>query len=211
MLRILIVDDHTLVREALRSVLEQQGEITVAGQAANGESALILCRELEPDLVLMDIALPDMRGTEVTQRLIAEFPALRVLAVSSYIDKQNVELMIEAGAMGYIHKGASGIELLEGIRAVMSGTPYFSENVSAILSKAKQGSMETGAGGKLGKRETEVLRLIAMGKTSAEIAEILHIATGTVEVHRHNVMNKLDLRGIVELTKYAIRSGLMPP
>lgn len=211
MIRILIADDHTMVREALSSVLEQESDIAVVGQADDGESAIRLSRELLPDLVLMDIALPDMSGTEATRRLIEDNVALRVLAVSTYLDRRIVEAMLEAGAAGYIDKGASGEILLQGIRAVMTGTSYLSRDVAALLSGKRDDPDPTCIGAHLGKREIEVLTLIAQGRTSAEIAALLNIAVGTADVHRYNIMRKLELRGIVELTKYAIRAGLVAP
>lgn len=211
MIRILIADDHAMIREALSSVLEQESDIAVVGQADNGESAVRLCRELLPDLVLMDIALPDMSGTEATRRLVGENASLRVLAVSTYLNWRIVEAMLEAGATGYINKGASGDELLQGIRAVMTGTSYLSQNVAALLSSNHDDPDRDGGGYRLGKREIEVLMLIAQGRTSAEIAVALNIAVGTADVHRYNIMRKLELHGIPELTKYAIRAGLVAP
>lgn len=208
-MRVVLVDDHKLVREALCTVLEREPDIVVSGQAWDGESALELCRELRPDLVLMDIGLPDISGIDVTRRLLTEIPAIRVLAVSTFIDRRFVESMLEAGASGYIHKAAGRDELLKGIRAVASGTRYVSKNVAAMLVRNPAGHDAGGASTRLGKRETEVLMLIADGRKSAQIAEKLHIAAGTVEVHRYNIMRKLDLHNVAELTKYAIREGLI--
>lgn len=209
MIRILIVDDHTLVREALRLVLEKDGDIAVVGQADNGESALTLCRELQPDVVLMDVSLGNMNGVDVTRTLIVENPALRVLTVSAHVDRRTIEMSLAAGAMGYVNKGADADELLRGVRALMEGTPFLSQDVAALLVRTYDDADGAGGNSGLGSRETEVLKLVANGNTSAEIGALLHIATGTVEVHRYNIMKKLELRGVAELTKYAIRTGLI--
>ena len=211
MIRILLVDDHEMVREALCSVLGKEPDITVAGQACDGESALALCRELRPDVVLMDISLPDGSGIDITRRLIEETPSARVLAVSSYIDRNFVMRMLEAGAIGYINKASGKDELLSGIRAAAAGTPYIPENIAAALAHNANTGNGNDANTRLGKRETEVLILIAEGKTSAQAAAQLGIATGTIDVHRRNIMRKLNLRNISELTKYAIRKGLISP
>jgi DNA-binding NarL/FixJ family response regulator len=210
-IRVLIVDDHVLVREALCSILEDEPDIDVVGQASDGESALTLCRELHPQVVLMDIALPDISGIEVTRRLSDENNPVRVLALSTHIDRRFVTRMVEAGAAGYINKAASKQELLSGIRAVAGGSSYLSQNVAATMLLKTGGKDKDDPACQLGKRETQVLALIAEGKASAQIAEQLHIAIGTVDVHRRNIMNKLKLHSVVELTRYAIRQGLASP
>ena len=211
MIRVLLVDDHELVREAFCLILEKEPDITVAGQTGDGESTLTLCRKLQPDVVLMDISLADSSGIDITRKLVAECPAVRVLALSSYSDRSSVTRMLEAGAIGYINKAAGRDELLHGIRAAASGIPYLCRNIAAMLERNTGSRDKNGANAMLGKRETEVLMLIAGGKTSVQIAAQLGIATGTVEVHRRNIMNKLNLRSISELTKYAIREGLISP
>ena len=204
MIRLLLVDDHKIVREALCSVLEREADITVVGQAGDGETALALVAELLPQLVLMDIAMPGISGIEVTRRIAAQSPSVRVLALSTYFDRRVVTQMLEAGAAGFVNKAVGRDELLQGIRAVAAGKPYLCQEIAAMLVKP-QGSAET----QLGRREIEVLLLLVDGSTSAEIANRLYIATSTVEVHRRNIMRKLDLHSIAELTKYAIRQGLI--
>lgn len=211
MIRILLADDHKMMREALCSVLEKEPDLAVAGEAGDGESALALCRQLQPDVVLMDIDLPDISGIEVTRRIMAESPAVRVLAVSTYIDRRFISGMLEAGAIGYIHKAAGRDEVLQGIRAVAAGTSYLSQNVAAMLIRSPEHAEVESGSVRLGKRETEVLLLIAEGKTSVQIAAQLHIAAGTAEVHRYNIMRKLNLHSVAELTKYAIRERLVSP
>lgn len=211
MMRILIVDDHKLVREALCSVLEKQPDISVVGLTGDGESAIASCPKLQPDLILMDVALPDINGIAATRRIVAANPSIKVLALSSSIERSVVESMLEAGATGYINKGASGDELLHGVRTVMAGKPYLSENVAEMLAQSEQNRRDRNVGNRLGKRETEVLRLVVEGLSSPQIATNLGIAIGTAEVHRRNLMHKLNLHSIADLTKYAIREGLVNP
>lgn len=204
MIRLLVVDDHKVVREALCSVLERETDIEVVGQAGDGEMALELVAKLMPELVLMDIAMPGISGIEATRRIHAENPGVRVLALSTYFDRRVVTQMLEAGAAGFVNKAVGRDELLQGIRAVAAGKPYLCQEIAAMLIKP-----QTGVDSQLGRREIEVLQLLVDGSTSAEIANRLHIATSTVEVHRRNIMRKLDLHSIAELTKYAIRQGLI--
>lgn len=211
MIRILLVDDHELVREAFSLILEKAPDIAVAGHAGDGATALKLCRELRPDVVLMDISLPDISGIDVTRKLIEGNPAVKVLAVSTHINRNFVERMLDAGAIGYINKAAGRNELLEGVRAAASGKSYLSQNVVAMLMQQPRRDAMKGVVHRLGKRETEVLVLIAEGRTSAEIAAQLHIAVSTAEAHRRNIFRKLDLHNAAELTKYAIREGLIVP
>ena len=205
MIRLLLVDDHKIVREALCSVLEREPDIAVVGQAGDGETALALVAELMPQVVLMDIAMPGISGIEVTRQIVAEFAGVNVLALSTYFDRRIVTQMLEAGAGGFVNKAAGRDELLQGIRAVAAGKPYLCQEIASMLVKPRGGGAET----QLGRREIEVLQLLVDGSTSAEIADRLHIATSTVEVHRRNIMRKLDLHSVAELTKYAIRQGLI--
>jgi DNA-binding NarL/FixJ family response regulator len=207
-IRLLLADDHQIVREALRSVLEKEPDIEIAGEAGDGETTLTLARDLAPDIVVMDIAMPGINGIEATRRIIAANPAIRVLALSTYFDRSFVIQMLEAGATGYISKAAGRDELLRGIRSVAAGKPYLCQDIAAMLVKNPSGG-EEGGGERLGRREIQVLQLIADGKTSAEIGAQLYISTSTVEVHRRNIMRKLDLHSVAELTKYAIRQGLV--
>lgn len=209
MIRVLLVDDHRLVREALCSMLDEEADISVVGQTGDGASALRLCGELKPDVVLMDIALPDISGIDATRLLAAEIPQVRVLALSTHIDRRIVERMLEAGAIGYIHKGVGRDEVLQGVRAVASGTSYLSQNIAALLVRNQESHDH--ASEPLTKRETQVLTLVASGKTSAQIAKQLYIAISTVDAHRYNIMSKLDVHNVAELTQYAIREGLVSP
>lgn len=209
MIRVLLADDHKIMREALRSVLEQEPDLSIVGEACDGEAALSLARELAPTVVVMDISMPGVDGIEAMRRIGVESPDVRVLALSSHFDRRVITQMLEAGAAGYVSKAAGRDELVQGIRSVAAGKPFLCQEITAVLVRAPTGREEGGAATRLGRREIEVLQLIVEGRTSAEIAARLFIATGTVEVHRRNIMRKLDLHSIADLTKYAIRQGLI--
>jgi len=209
-IRVLLVDDHKILRDALRSVLERESDMTVIGEARNGSDALKLIKATRPDVAVMDVGMPEMGGIRTTIALQSEYPEVRVLALSTFFDRRIVLQMLGAGASGYIVKSAGSDELLRGIRSVFAGKNYLCPEVSQIVVDSVRGakSFEKINGDQLGRRENEVLKLLAEGLTSPEIGLRLHIATSTVEVHRRNIMRKLDLHSIAELTKYAIRQGL---
>lgn len=204
-IRILLVDDHTLFREALRTTLEMERDLLVVGEAGSGAEALRIAGETKPDVVIMDIGMPGMNGIETTRRLLADRPDLRVLAVSAYHDKRFIMHMREAGALGYVQKAAGRNELLQAIRAVSDGKHYLSQDLASELLTSQESKTKS----QLGQRETQVLQLLARGLTSPAIAAQLHIANSTVDVHRRNIMRKLELHNIAALTKYAIDVGLM--
>lgn len=209
-IRIILADDHKILREALKGVLEREHDISLVGEANDGAEALSLAREVAPDIVLMDIGMPVMGGIEATRCLSAEQPAVKVIALSTYSDRRIVLQMLDAGARGYVVKSAGRDELLRAIRAVAHGRTYLCPESSAVLvdSVRSRKPAEQPGNSRLGRREQEVLQLLAEGHTSPEIGKTLHIATSTVEVHRRNIMRKLELHSIAELTKYAIRNGL---
>jgi two-component system NarL family response regulator len=209
-IRVILVDDHKILRDALISVLERESDISVIGEARNGTEALKLIKEARPDVAVMDIGMPDMGGIRTTLALRAEFPKVRVLALSTFFDRRIILQMLGAGASGYIVKSAGSDELLRGIRAVFAGRNYLCPEVSKIMVDSMRSTkiFEKKNGDQLGRRENEVLKLLAEGLTSPEIGLRLHIATSTVEVHRRNIMRKIDIHSIAELTKYAIRQGL---
>jgi two-component system NarL family response regulator len=206
MIRLLLVDDHTILRESLRTIFQREPDIDVVGEAVDGEAALARVHELSPDVVLMDIAMPGLNGIETTLRMVSESPEIKVLALSTHIERRFVTHMLNAGALGYINKAAGVEELLLGIRTVMTGARYLSRDIATIL---KNTPPDKASQARLGRREIDVLKLIAQGQTSAEVAKILFITTGTVEVHRSNIMEKLDLHSIAELTRYALRESLI--
>lgn len=206
MIKILLVDDHTIVRESLREVLEREADMVIVGEAATGDTALAQAHQLAPDLVLTDIAIPGFDGIELTRRISKECPAVKVLALSTHLDRRYVVQMLDAGAIGYVNKAAGRHELLQGIRAVAAGQRYLCQECAAMLVKT---TPQSDTQVKLGRREVEVLKLIAEGLTSTAIGDRLFIAPGTVEVHRRNIMRKLELHNIAELTQHAIREGLI--
>lgn len=214
MIRIILVDDHTMVREALRTVLEQDGGLRVVGEAGDGDTALRMADELAPDVVVMDVGLPGKSGIETTRSLLARHPEIKVLGLSTYLDRRIVEQMLDVGARGYIVKSAAGAELKQGIRSVVEGRSYLCAEVAALVAdslrsrRSAQGPVEKPS---LSRRETQVATLLAEGKTAPDIATQLHISPSTVDVHRRNLMRKLGLHNVVDLTRYAIRTGLVLP
>jgi DNA-binding NarL/FixJ family response regulator len=209
-IRIVLADDHKLILAALRSMLEKESDIAVVGEAGDGAGLLDLVSRTEPDVAVVDVGMPGMNGIEATQRLLAQRPDIRVIALSAYSDKRFVLEMLNAGAKGYVIKASAGDELPRAIRAVAQGQTYLCPEVAAVLVDAarRKTTLHGNSGTKLGRRELEVLALLAEGKSSAAIAARLHIAPSTVEVHRRNIMRKLDLHTVAELTKYAIREWL---
>ena len=209
-LRILLADDHQMFIESLRLMLDGEADIKVVGVAGNGLEVFTLARELKPDIVCMDIGMPGMSGVEATRRLIAAFPEIKVVALSALSEKRYVIEMMDAGASGYVTKAEACSELLRAIRSIQQGRRYVCGDVAAILTDAlidKNDNVEMPLATHLGPRERQVLQLIAEGYTSAQIAGNLNIASGTVDVHRRNLMRKLNLHGVAELTRYAIRNG----
>ncbi|MBI2318430.1 MAG: response regulator transcription factor [Betaproteobacteria bacterium] len=209
-IQVLLVDDHTILRMALRVLLAREPDIKVVADVDRGSEALRLAQELAPEVVVMDIGMPGMDGIDATRQLLASVPGVKVLALSTHLERHFIVQMLEAGAGGYVVKSAEGDELLRGIRAVAQGRTYLcAEAASVMVDSMRQKTPAQEANGeRLGRREREVLALLAEGKTSQEIAAKLHIATGTVIAHRRNISRKLGLHSVAELTKYAIREGL---
>ncbi len=208
--KILIVDDHQIVREGLRSLIEEDGQFVVIGEAGNGREAIQLAKRLSPDIVIMDIAMAEMNGIEATRQLLSLLPKTRVLALSMHSDSRFVKQMLEAGALGYLVKENAFEEIVTALRSLTAGRMYVSPQASgAILQDMAHGQIgDANDGSPLTAREKETLQLIAEGHSTAEIAERLFISVKTVETHRKKIMDKLDLRSIAELTKYAIREGI---
>lgn len=212
MIRIILVDDHTMIRESLRMMLEQESDMQVVAEAGDGETALKMVEELTPDVVVMDVALPGLSGIETTRLLLAKHPVIKVLALSTHLERGLIEHMLEAGAKGYIVKSAAGVELKQGIRSVFEGNSFFCDEVMALVtdSMLSQQPASRKPGNKpLSPRELQVATLIAKGKTAAVIAAELHISPRTVDVHRRNIMHKLELHNMADITRYAMRIGLI--
>lgn len=209
-IRVMLVDDHQLVREALRDALAREPDIHVVAEAGNGAGALELAAECEPDVVVLDVGLPDMNGAEAATKIRSLRDQVKIVALSAYTDKRFVTEMLRAGATAYVSKSSAGSELVRAIRAVMQGQSSFSPEIAATLAREFTGATtEAAKVAQLGRRELQVLRLVAEGMRSGEIAERLQISPGTVDVHRRNLMRKLDMHSVADLTRYAIREGLI--
>ena len=211
-IRVLVVDDHTIVRDGICALLALAGDIEVVGEAANGSEALRMVKELEPDVVLMDIAMPIIGGLEATRRIYKEFPRAKVLVLTQYDNKEYVFPVVEAGASGFISKAAASSELASGIRSVYHGDSYLSPSVAKLLVEDYQhrgGRASHDPYEQLTNRERDVLKLVAEGYTTQEIADMLVVSIKTVEGHKTNLMAKLGIRNRIELVKYALRKGII--
>jgi DNA-binding NarL/FixJ family response regulator len=207
----MIVDDHQIVRDGLKAILHNEEGIGVIAEAENGRNALRLINELRPDIVIMDIAMPDMNGLDATRRISSEYPDIKVLILSMHHDKRMVIEVLNAGAQGYLLKECASDELLRAIRTLLQGETYLSPKISSIvvkdLVKQQQGEIPSEIFS-LSSREREVLQLLAEGKSMKEIAFTLDVSIKTVEAFRKRLMDKLKVNSIAELTKIAIREGL---
>ena len=216
-MNVLLCDDHRLMREGLKAILETAG-VDVVGEAENGRQCIDLALELRPHVVVMDISMPELNGVDATRRLLGQWPQAKVLALSMNSDRRYVQAMFAAGAVGYMLKNAASEELLRAVQAVFADLRYVSPAiagsfitsyvVTAVEAPAPGTATLASARPALSPREREVLQLLAEGKSSKDIGRRLAIATTTVETHRRQIMNKLTLRSIAELTKYAVREGL---
>lgn len=209
---ILIVDDHTLMRDGIRAILEEQPDITIVGQAEDGREAVRLARQLRPNVVLMDIAMPLLNGLEATRQIKREHPEIKVLILTMYDHEEYFRQVLEVGASGYIIKRAAASELVAAIRSVDRGEAVLSPAITRLLLEdylqRYSNKMESDPDA-LSPRERETLQLIAEGKTSREIAEIMHLSIKTVQSHRTSLMQKLDLHDRGELIKYAIQKKII--
>ncbi|MCX7058891.1 MAG: response regulator transcription factor [Proteobacteria bacterium] len=208
--RLVLVDDHAVLRDALQQMLSAEPDIDVVGQAGNGREAIVLARELRPDIMILDVGMPDYNGIEATAAILARFPEIKIIALSTHSDRRFVSEMICAGASGYVVKTAAGSELLRAIRAVALGRSFLSPEVATGVMRALANQHESrGApSAELTRREREVLRLLSEGLRSVGIARRLNVAASTVDVHRRNLMRKLTVHTVAELTRYALREGL---
>ncbi len=211
-IRVILADDHKIIRDGLRTLIEKETGMEVVAEAENGRKTIRLTQKLIPNVVIMDVSMPDMNGIEATRKIIAEMPHVRVIALSMHSDRRFVLGMLEAGASGYLLKDCAFDELSHAIRNVTAGHTYLSPKIADVvvkgyLSKISEATLMSG--NVLTPREREILQLIAEGMSAKEIADHLNLGIKTVETHRRNMMQKLKMNSIAELTKYAVREGLV--
>ncbi len=209
--KIIIADDHRIIHDGLKPMLDSQPDIEVVALADTGKKAVELTEELKPNLVIMDISMPDLNGFEATLHIVSQCPEVKIIALSMNSDRQYVKRMLEAGASAYLTKDCSLEELVDAIRIVSAGKKYLSPEISSIvIDESLNHSSRTGSSASSGltMRERDVLQLLAEGKSLNETAAKLSLSIKTVHTHRQNIMEKLDLHSIAELTKYAIKEGL---
>lgn len=210
-IKIALADDHSIVRKGIRSLLESESDIEVVGEAGNGYEAIDLVKKYSPNLIIMDISMPDLNGMEATRMIINEHPGTLIIALSMHHDKRFIANMLESGAKGFLLKDCAAEELIEAVRTVMAGRTFLSKSITDVvvgdyveqLRKKEKSLFQI-----LSAREREVLQLLVEGKTTKEIASQLFLSIKTVETHRQQIMTKLGTHSIAELTKLAIREGL---
>ncbi len=209
-IKILIADDHEILREGIRRMIEKEPDMEVVGEAEDGRSAVKLARKLAPDVVLMDITMPDLNGMDATRKIVSETPGVKVLALSMHQDRKYVTGMLEAGATGYLIKGCKFEELATAIRSVARKNVYLSPRIADMVLQGYLGkSPKKFAEPVLSSREREVLQLLAEGNSVKETAFKLGVSAKTVETHRRHIMEKLQISNSSEIVKYALREGLI--
>lgn len=211
-LRILLADDHTVVRQGLRRVLEERPEWQVVAEAGDGREAVRLAEEFKPDVAVVDVAMPLLNGIETTRQITRRVPQTKVLVLSMYSDEAYVIQMLKAGATGYLLKDSADVDLLQAVQAVSQGKSFFSPAVARLMSDdyaRQRGEDAVDRYESLSGREREIFQLVAEGKTNKEIAGLLFISPSTVETHRSRIMEKLDLHSAAEIVLYAVRRGVI--
>jgi DNA-binding NarL/FixJ family response regulator len=210
-IKVLLADDHEIVREGLRALIEKQPNMEVVAEAENGRTAVELAKKLSPDVIIMDVAMPDLNGIEATRQIVAKAPSIKVIALSMHSDRRFVVEMLRAGASGYLLKDCAFEELFNAIRAVVINRIYLSPKISDIVARdfiRLFPKTEFSVFSVLTPRQHQVLQLLSEGKNTKQIAFHLQVSAKTVETYRLQIMDKLDIHSIAELTKYAIREGL---
>jgi DNA-binding NarL/FixJ family response regulator len=210
-LKILLADDHQIMRDGLRSLIEKRPEMEVVAEAENGRAAVKLTRRLRPDVIVMDINMPDLNGIDASRQIVAEFPGTKIIVFSMHTDHQFVAGALKAGVSGYLQKDSAFEELEQAIRVVASNQTYLSPSIAGDVVKGYVDKMMTDESADpalLTEREREVVQLYAEGHATKQIAERLNLSVKTVETHRRHIMQKLNITSIAELTKFAIREGL---
>ncbi|MBE0537780.1 MAG: response regulator transcription factor [Phycisphaerae bacterium] len=213
-IKVLLVDDHEIMREGLVALLRRHPEYETAGQASDGRAAVEMVRELVPELVIMDIEMPNLNGIEATRQMMEINPNVKIMALSTHSRRSIVVKMLQAGAAGYMLKESAFTELMEGLKAMTEGRTYLCSKIAKIVFSdyVKMLTNPRWAGGDgLTSREREVLQLVAEGHTTKEIANVLHLSAKTIDSHREHIMEKLGIHNIAGLTKYAVREGLTSP
>ncbi len=211
--RVLLVDDHAIIRQGLASLLEKQPDIEVVGSVEDGRKAVDIARELAPDLVIMDISMPNLNGIDATRKIIGEMGDVKIIALSIHSSRHFVAEMLKAGASGYILKECLFDELVEAIKTVLNGGTYLSPRITGVVIDDYVKRLSTQyqpEGPVLNEREREVLQFLSEGKSTKQIAVQLHVSAKTIESNRRNIMDKLGINSVAELTKYAVREGLTP-
>lgn len=210
-IRIILADDHQVIREGLRSLIEKQPNMEVVAEAGDGRQAVELALQLKPNIVIMDVSMPNLNGIDATRQITSQCPKVKVLALSIHPSKQFISYMLKAGAAGYLLKNCAFDELTQAINVVASDHTYLSPGITDVVVDDYVNQLpEKGAEicPELSSREREVLQLIAEGKSTKEIALHLHVSAKTVATHREHIMSKLNIHNVVELAKYAVREGL---
>jgi DNA-binding NarL/FixJ family response regulator len=209
-LRIFLADDHTVMREGLKSLVNAQADMNVIGEADNGRATLQRVRELQPDVIILDVSMPDLNGIQVTERLRRTCQNVTVLVLTAHDDNGYLRQLLEVGASGYVLKKAAAEELINAIRVVAAGGVYLDPSLAGKVVGGYLGNRRPGSkpqANDLSEREAEVMRLVAWGYTNKEVAAYLRISVKTVETHKANIMQKLDLKSRVEMVRYALRQG----
>jgi DNA-binding NarL/FixJ family response regulator len=210
-IKVIIADDHKIMRDGLKSMLEKQRDIEIIAETLDGRTTVELAMKLKPDVIIMDVSMPDMNGIEATRQIIKKSPKIKVIALSMHSDKQFILEMLNAGASGYLLKDCAFHELINAIHSVASNRSYLSPEIADVMIKEFKhviSKESLSAFSLLTPRERQVLQLIAEGKTTKEIAYTLKVSTKTIETYRQQIMDKLDIHSIAGLTKYAVREGL---
>jgi two-component system response regulator NreC len=212
-IRVFLVDDHTVVRQGLRRILESDEEIEIVGEAGDGRTAINLVQKLRPHVVVMDVAMPELNGIEATRQIIKRVEGAKILVLSMHGDDVYVRQALKAGARGYLLKDSEDLDLIKAVKAIRAGGSFFSPPVSKVVLSGYLGDKVDGESedsvARLTDREREVLQLIAEGKTNKEVAHALTVSVNTVETHRKHIMEKLDLHNTAELVRFAIRTKIV--
>jgi two-component system, NarL family, response regulator NreC len=209
--RILLADDHSVLREGLRTLLAKDGDFEVVAEANNGREAVRLANELKPDVVLMDISMPDLDGIEATRCIHADMPDVRIIGLSMHLDPQLAARLLGTGASGFLAKTGGFEQIRQAIRAAMAGQTYIAPDLAVLVAEACIRGNTNGPDDGLTSHQLRILQLYAAGLSTKEIAIQIHRSIKTVEMHRLHIQEKLKLRGIADMTKYAIRKGLISP